>query len=169
MSNGSQMRDGGCTCGNVRYQVISEPLIVHCCHCRGCQRNSGSAFALNALFEADRVKLMSGEIEEIKVPTPSGTGQDITRCVRCKVAVWSNYNMGGKLRKLIRFVRVGTLDGPDELPPDVHIYTCSKQPWVFLPKQDPKFEEFYNIQATWSSESKERLTRLKEVAGIPVS
>ena len=95
MPNRTRSRHGGCTCRQVRYQMISDPLIVHCCHWHGCQQNSGSAFALNAMIEANRVTLLSGKIEEIIVPTPGGTGQDIARCASCKVAVWSNYNLGG--------------------------------------------------------------------------
>lgn len=166
MSQDIDTREGGCTCGHVRYRIASAPLIVHGCHCRGCQKNSGSAFAINALYESDRVTLVSGEIEEITVPTPSGTGQDIARCAVCKVAVWSNYNMGGALRKFIRFIRVGTLDDPDQLPPDVHIYTCSKQPWLILPEDDPKVDEFYDINSTWPEESLVRLDKLKELAGV---
>jgi hypothetical protein len=168
MNNKSQTRNGGCTCGHVRYQVTSEPMIVHCCHCRGCQKNSGSSFALNALFETDLVELISGEVEDVTVPTPSGTGQVITRCSKCKVAVWSNYNMGG-LRERIRFIRVGTLDEPDKLLPDVHIYTCSKQPWVILPKEELRVKGFYNFKETWSSESMERLAKIEESAGIKIS
>ncbi len=166
MSKGMNKKEGGCTCGQVRYQITGEPLIVHGCHCRGCQKNSGSAFALNALFESDRVELTSGVVETISVPTPSGTGQDITRCSTCKVAVWSNYNMGGPLRKFIRFIRVGTLDDPDQFPPDVHIYTSSKQPWVELPKDDRRTEAFYELNDTWSAESLERMAKLKISAGI---
>lgn len=161
-------KEGGCTCGHVRYQVVSAPLIVHGCHCRGCQKNSGSAFAVNALYEADRVNLISGTVEEISVPTPSGTGQDITRCKKCKVAIWSNYNMGG-LRKHIRFIRVGTLDDPDQYPPNVHIYTGSKQPWVILPKNDRKVKQFYKFAETWSPASLERLAKVEETAEIKIS
>lgn len=159
------VRKGGCTCGHVRYQTVSNPLIVHACHCRGCQKNSGSAFAINALFETDQVTLLAGEVETISVPTPSGTGQDITRCADCKVAVWSNYNMGG-LRKFIRFIRVGTLDDPDQLPPDIHIFTSSKQPWVILPKHDRCVDEFYKIKETWSPESYARRKELAAKAGV---
>lgn len=166
MNNGSQTTQGGCTCGQLRYQVSSEPLIVHGCHCRGCQQNSGSGFAINALYEADRVTLLSGEVEEIMVPTPSGTGQDIARCANCKVAVWSNYNMGGALRKLVRFIRVGTLDNPDQFPPDIHIYTDSKQPWIILPKEHQRVGESYTFKEVWSPKSMERLEKIKEAAGI---
>ena len=166
MGNYSNSCKGGCTCGQVRYQLPTKPMIVHGCHCRGCQKNSGSAFAINALFETDRVELISGEVEEITVPTPGGTGQDITRCTKCKVAVWSNYNFGGALRKFVRFVRVGTLDDPDQMPPDVHIYTCSKQPWVILPTEDRRTDEFYDMKEIWSPESMKRLEKLKKSAGV---
>lgn len=160
--------EGSCTCGELRYQVIAEPMIVHGCHCRGCQKNSGSAFAVNALYEADRVTLLSGEVEGISVPTPSGTGQDITRCAECKVAVWSNYNMGG-LRKHIRFIRVGTLDNPDLMPPNVHIYTSTKQPWVILPTDDRRVDAFYKFNEIWIPESLQRLAKLEERAGIQIT
>lgn len=162
------VRPGGCTCGDLRYEIRSDPLIVHCCHCRGCQKNSGSAFALNALFEADRVTLTSGQVENITVPTPSGNGQIICRCGNCKVAVWSNYNMGG-LRERIRFVRVGTLDDPDHLSPDIHIYTVSKQPWVILTEADRSVSGFYEFGKTWSYDSLKRLQFLENAAGISIS
>lgn len=165
MSLENNGKTGGCICGNVRYQVTSKPLIVHGCHCRGCQKNTGSAFAINALFETDQVTLLAGQVETISVPTPSGTGQDITRCVDCKVAVWSNYNMAG-LRKYIRFVRVGTLDDPDQFPPDIHIFTASKQPWVILPDGAPRVDAFYDFKKTWSPENYERRKELLAMAGI---
>ncbi len=135
--------EGGCACGFVRYQVVSKPFITHCCHCRYCQRQTGTAFALNALFEKCNVKIISGTVEEIMTQSPSGKGQKIARCSKCKVAVWSNYFMGG-IRDMIRFIRVGTLDNPDQFPPDVHIYTESKQPWVNLVPNDLVFSKFYD-------------------------
>ncbi|MCK4861730.1 MAG: GFA family protein [Rhodobacteraceae bacterium] len=160
--------EGGCICGQVRYQTTSEPLIVHGCHCRGCQRNSGTAFAINALFEADRVKILYGEVEEIKVPTPSGVGQIIARCTECKTALWSNYSMGG-LVKRIRFIRVGTLDNPDRFSPDVHIYTGTKHPMVQLPKGARAVDEFYEWTDIWSPESLDRLHVVEEAAGIKIT
>src|SRR5262249_19018848 len=121
--------EGGCDCRHVRYRMTSAPLIVHCCHCRWCQRESGASFALNAMIESDRVQLLGQEPELIDTPSASGKGQKIARCPRCRVAVWSHYAGGGPI---FRFVRVGTLDNPDLLPPDVHIFTSSKQPWVVL-------------------------------------
>ncbi|HLF30086.1 MAG TPA: GFA family protein [Xanthomonadales bacterium] len=144
---------GACTCGEVRYRLLSKPLFVHCCHCRWCQRESGSAFALNAMIEADRVKLVKGQPEIITVPTLSGKGQKFARCPKCRIALWSNYAGAGDA---IRFVRIGTLDNPDLLPPDIHIYTASKQPWVILPPGVPAVEEYYQRSSFWPAESLER-------------
>ncbi len=142
--------DGGCTCRHVRYRMTTRPLIVHCCHCRWCQRETGASFALNAMIEADRVHLLAGTVEVIDTPSASGKGQKIARCPKCRVAVWSNYAGGGDA---VRFVRVGTLDEPDRLPPDIHIFTASKQPWVVLPESARAVPEYYNSAEVWSDES----------------
>jgi len=145
--------EGGCTCGGLRYRLTSAPMIVHCCHCRWCQRGTGSAFALNAVIEADRVLRARGEPELVRTPSLSGKGQIIARCPTCRVAVWSNYAVAGER---IRFVRGGTLDNPDLLPPDIHIYTASKQPWVVLPTGARAVAEFYDPAEVWSPEARER-------------
>jgi hypothetical protein len=155
--------EGGCTCGHVRYQLTSDPLIVHCCHCLWCQRQTGSAFAINALFVADDVELLKGEIKAEMVDSPSGKGQRIARCPKCDIAVWSNYFMGG-IREGIRFIRVGTLDVPDQLPPDVHIYTSTKQSWVQLPAGAHVEDSFYDYKTTWTSGNLVRLQALRDAA-----
>ena len=142
--------DGGCTCGAVRYRMTSKPMFVHCCHCRWCQRETGASFALNAMIEADRVQLLKGEVEIVITPSNSGQGQKISRCPTCRIALWSNYSGAGDA---VRFVRVGTLDEPDRLPPDIHIFTASKQPWVVLPPGMPAVAEFYDRQKYWPKES----------------
>ena len=158
MSAEARFCDGGCTCRFVRYRMATKPLFVHCCHCRWCQRESGASFALNAMIEADRVQLLQGEIEVVDTPSNSGKGQRISRCPKCRIAVWSNYAGGGDA---IRFVRVGTLDAPDLLPPDVHIFTASKQPWVLLPPGTPAAAEYYNASELWPKESLERRAALR--------
>ena len=144
--------EGGCACGAVRYRLTSPPMFVHCCHCLDCQRQTGSAFVLNAIIEADRVERLSGEPEPVAVPTDSGRPHDIYRCPACKTALWSDYGR----RRVMIFVRVGTLDDPSALPPDVHIFTRSKQPWVGLPRYARTFEAYYDMQALWPAESLER-------------
>jgi hypothetical protein len=127
-------------------------MFVHCCHCRDCQRQTGSAFVLNALIEADRVEVLSGEPQPFAMPTDSGLPHFIFRCLTCGTAVWSEY--GG--RTVLRFVRVGTLDDPTALRPDVHIYVRSKLPWVALPDGVPAFEAYYDSKKLWPAESLER-------------
>jgi len=148
---------GGCDCRGVRYRMSKTPLFVNCCHCRWCQRETGASFALNALIEADCVILLNGEPEIVDTPSSSGKGQKIARCPVCRIAVWSNYyGSGDKLR----FVRVGTLDEPDRFPPDVHIFTATKQPWIVLPAPIPAVPEYYDPEKYWPAESLARYSKL---------
>ena len=133
--------EGRCACGEVRYRLAGRPFAVHCCHCRDCQRETGSAFVINGLIETPLVEVTAGAPETIDTPSASGKGQQIVRCPRCKVALWSHYGgMGGKAA----FVRVGTLEHPDACPPQVHVFTRSKQPWFELPMDAPAYEIFYS-------------------------
>jgi hypothetical protein len=140
---------GRCTCGSVRYRLKARPIIVHCCHCTWCQRETGSAFAVNAFIEASQVELLQGQPVPKALPSLSGKGQVIWRCPDCGVTVWSNYAGAGPK---FDFVRVGTLDEPARVPPDIHIYTSTKQPWVALPEGVPAVPEFYKPADYWSAE-----------------
>ena len=151
----SDSREGGCSCGAVRYRLTSEPLFVHCCHCLNCQRQTGSAFAINVLIEADRVELLTGEPERVPVPRSGGKKQQIYRCPTCQVAVFSTYTSAK-----VRFVRAGTLDDPSSIEADVHIYTRSKVPWVELPESTPAFPAYYDTEKLWPAASLERLEAL---------
>ena len=157
MSATSDVHDGGCTCRHVRYRMHGAPLFVHCCHCRWCQRETGASFALNAMIEADRVEILAGEVDVVLTPSNSGRGQKIARCPHCRIAVWSNYAGAGDA---VRFVRVGTLDEPDRFPPDIHIFTMSKQPWVVLPPGVPAVAEYYDRDVHWPKASLERRAAL---------
>lgn len=158
--------EGGCGCGQVRYRVTSAPLIVHACHCRLCQRQTGSSNAVNALFEADRVVLLEGEVVEHMLATPSGHGQRVFRCPSCKVAIWSNY-LVNRQDDNIRFLSVGTLDEPELMPPDVHIFTATKLSWYVIPAGQIAVDPFYDFETTWTQASKERMSVLKKRTGTP--
>jgi hypothetical protein len=151
-------QEGRCDCGAIRYRLDARPLVVHCCHCRWCQRETGSAFALNAMIESDRVTVLAGEPELVETPSASGLGQQIARCPSCRIALWSHYGGAGPLT---RFVRVGTLDHPDVLPPDVHIFTSSKQPWVVIPAGVPALPEYYDRRQVWSADGLRRYDALR--------
>lgn len=147
------MMDGGCACGAVRYRIHVAPMFVHCCHCRDCQRETGSGFAINALIERDRLELLSGTPESVPTPSASGKGQDVRRCPTCRVALWSHYAGSGEA---IAFVRTGTLDDAAAIRPNVHIYTRSKLPWVTIPEGVPAAADYYSPKQLWPAESQAR-------------
>lgn len=150
--------DGGCACGAVRYCLKREPMFVHCCHCTWCQRETGTAFALNALIETSEVAVVEGRPEAVLTPSASGKGQTIVRCPTCRVAVWSHYAGGGES---LSFVRVGTLDEPSRFPPDLHIYTSTKLPWVALPEGARAVPEYYRTRDYWPPASIDRARALR--------
>jgi hypothetical protein len=127
-------------------------MFIHCCHCLNCQRQTGSAFVVNLLIEADRLQLLTGTAQPVDVPRDDGSVQRIFRCPRCQVALYSEYTAPE-----VRFVRGGTLDDPATVAPDVHIFTRSKLPWVTLPESVPAFNTYYDTKKLWPAASLERL------------
>lgn len=157
MSEKFTVKAGGCDCGYIRYAIHIKPMFVHCCHCTWCQRESGAAFAINAIIESTAVRLSNHQPVLVDTPTASGGGQRIARCPKCQVAVWSHYS---GFNQSISFVKVGTLDEASSVPPDIHIFTQSKQTWFELPKNVPVFERYYNKQEMWPADSLKRLNDL---------
>jgi hypothetical protein len=148
--------EGGCTCGAIRYRLTSSPLIVHACHCRDCQRITGSAFVINLWMESKSVEAQGAEPRSFRLAGGSGKPHDVFFCGTCGTYLWSRYH--GAPGDFL-FVRAGTLDTPEVVQPDVHIFTRSKLPWLNLPEGAPAFAAFYKIDEVWSPESKERLRR----------
>lgn len=151
---------GGCHCGQVRYRLKRRPMFVNCCHCTDCQRQTGGAFAINAMIEAFEVEVLSGETRAFAMKTESGRLHDIHRCPDCGVALWSDYGRRGWLL----FVRVSTIDRPHDIVPDAHIFTRSKLPWVGLPAGVPAFDVYYDMAKLWPAESQERRKRAEAAA-----
>ena len=148
----SKTFDGRCACGEVKYRLTSPPMFVHCCHCYDCQRQTGSAFVVNLLIEADRVEVVSGTPEPVDAPRDDGSAQLIFRCPRCQIAVFSEYG-----RPEVRFVRAGTLDEPTDITPDIHIFTRSRVDWVTLPEGAAAFDVYYDSKQLWPADSLRRL------------
>lgn len=151
----SEALEGGCTCGAVRYRLESRPIVVHACHCRVCQRMTGSAFGFSAMIEADRLTVL-GEESTVPVPVPSShpKGQVWHRCPRCSIVLWS---LHPELGPAVPLINVGTLDASERVQPDVHCWTASKHPWIVLPEGVPAFPGNYDSDAVWSEEAKARL------------
>jgi hypothetical protein len=153
--------EGRCACGKVRYRLDDRPFAVHCCHCRDCQRETGSAFVINGLIETPAIEVTAGEPETVLTPSASGKGQQIVRCPTCHVALWSHY---GGMGEKAAFVRVGTLENPDACPPHVHIFTRSKQSWFDLPEDAPTYEIFYSrdeLNSLFGTAGAERWRKLR--------
>jgi len=146
--------EGQCSCGEVRFEMTDDPLFVHACYCTNCQRQSGSAHALNAMVESHLLNILAGDVEGVTVPTGSGKGQTIFRCPSCKVGLWSHYLGGGDA---FSFVRVGTLEDPGAYPPDVNIFTKSKPSWATVLAGIPTTEAFYDRAELWPEASLKRM------------
>jgi hypothetical protein len=144
---------GGCACGKIRYELAAAPLIVHACHCRDCQRLTGSAFVINLWIERELVKVGRGRPKSFALKGGSGRPHEVFFCGTCGAYLWSRYHPAGDAL----FVRAGTLDDAKAVRPDVHIFTRSKLPWVQLPKGVPAFKTFYKIADVWPAESRARL------------
>lgn len=123
------MVDGGCECGAIRYRLRDAPFFVNCCHCRQCQKITGSAFAVNAMIEADRVALVQGR--------PAIAEGGSTRCPDCAALLWATHPMFGGT---ILFLRAGTLDEGEALVPDAHFFLRSKHRWIEIPAGVRQFE-----------------------------
>lgn len=156
----SETFEGSCHCGAVRFRLMSRPMFTHCCHCRDCQKQTGGAFAINALIETSRIEMLKGEPVACSMRTESGRPHDIYRCDACGVALWSDYGR----RRYLSFVRVSTLDRADEIEPDVHIYTRSKLKWVAIPDGARAFEEYYDMKQEWPPDSLERRKAASDAA-----
>jgi len=147
------MKTGRCSCDEIEYRLTAEPLIVHACHCTWCQRESGSAFALNGMIETRHIELVQGTPVMRELPTASGKGQRVAACPRCGVALRASYHGTGPR---FSYVKMGTLDDTASVAPDMHIFTSTKQPWLALSGDVPVFEEFYRRSAVWRPEAYER-------------
>lgn len=157
----SDLYDGQCFCGAVRYRLHGRPMFIHCCHCRDCQKQTGSAFAINGLIEDERIEILAGQPVAVEMATDSGYPHDIYRCAACRTALWSDYGRRGWLK----FIRISTLAAADDFVPDVHIYTRSKLPWVVLPEGARAFEEYYDVAREWPAETMQRYQAVKAKSG----
>jgi len=153
--------EGGCACSAVRFRLTSEPMFVHCCHCTECQRLTGSAFAVNALIEADRVHLLRGTPRARVVPTEMGRTRTIYRCPDCGVGLWSQHP---DLGERVALVHTGTLDEGRRLAPQAHCFAQSRQPWVTLPPGAYVADAHYELEACWPVASLQRLDAALEEA-----
>ena len=137
----SKTLEGACGCGAVRYRLTDEPIFVNNCHCRLCQRQTGTGSAVNAFIESDRLEHLSGEITEHEFTTGSGGTQIVIRCATCGTPLWSHYP---RIGRKAAGVRAGTLDDPSAVRPDAAIFVVDRPAWAALPDGIPAFEKYYD-------------------------
>jgi hypothetical protein len=138
---------GACACGEIQFRLTGAPIVTHACHCTQCQRETGSAFAVNLMIEADRLVVDAG--------APERTGDDVAACPRCQTRLWAYHRMFGE--KAV-FVKAGVLSRGRA--PDVHCFTSTKQPWLPLPEGVPAYAENYDFEAVLSAEARSRAQAL---------
>ena len=125
----SEARRGGCQCGAIRYEITGPATVVYACHCRECQRQSGSAFAMALVVPAERFRLLEGVPKSFARAGESGRIVTGWFCPECGTRL---YHTPGQLSGNIN-VKPGTLDNTSDLAPTVHVWTKSAQKWVQLP------------------------------------
>lgn len=121
------MQQGGCQCGFVRYRVQNCPNTVSICHCRDCQRQSGSAFGMSLALPEGAFELLAGELASFEVTADSGRAKTCAFCPKCGTRILHSSETWTSLK-------AGTLDDPSHLIPDGHWWTSSKQDWVEIPR-----------------------------------
>ena len=124
---------GGCLCGSVRYQCSAEPIAMGNCHCRDCQRVTGSGYASGILVPRSAVTI-TGNVKYYEVSADSGSTVGRGFCPNCGSRLFSkppNPELMG--------IMAGSLDDPSYFQPTMDIYTDSAQPWDYMNPDLPKF------------------------------
>jgi hypothetical protein len=132
------MHEGGCLCGAVRYRVKNAPFRTSVCHCRSCQRRTGSAFGVGVYFRKDDFELLRGALASYPHRSDeTGRWLRMEFCPKCGSTVtWTL-----ELFPDGRGVAGGSFDDPGWIRIERHTWTRSKQPWVPLPTDCPAFEK----------------------------
>ena len=118
--------DGGCLCGAIRYRLDAGPLSLYACHCRDCQRLTGSAFALWMVVARDALATLCGEPHAYDVAMPDGRRKRGRFCGACSTRLWGEPERHPR----VRILRPGTPHDTTGLQPIGSIWTRSAQPWV---------------------------------------
>jgi len=117
---------GGCSCGAIRYEIASFPLLLYTCNCTDCQTTSGSAFALNMPVETKSFHIVKGAAKGWHRISPSGANTTSWFCDNCAARIYGSRES----RPEAVNVRAGTLDDTSWLIPVAHLFIGSAQGWI---------------------------------------
>ena len=147
---------GRCACGRVSYKIKEDPLFTYACHCKDCQRTTGSAFVVHLIL-AERDFEIEGDTRSATVPSGSGAGCDLHYCAECGIYVWCRYLYH---QVPVLAVRGGTLDDTNAVRPQAHIFTRNMQSWFRLPEGVPSFKNGIDRNEAWSADSLKKYNAL---------
>ncbi len=149
---------GGCVCGAIRYEIAQEPLRVYACHCKDCQRSTGSAFAIGVVVPSEALQLTGPDTQLVPNGiTEGGRRKSLSACPKCGTRLFSDRRPDWRSRGMVRAVLGGTLDDTSWLRPTIHVWTRSAQPWVILPEGSAVYER--------SLQEAEKLALRPEITG----
>ena len=147
----NQSLTGGCICGQVKYQIIDKPLFTQACHCKDCKVLTGSSYVVNSSI-LENTLIVEGEVSSTELKAGSGASYKTYFCTKCGTYVYADYDSAvGRLT-----VRTKTLDNSEKFPPQVHIFTKDKDPWLNLSEDVICFKEMYDQKKIWPEESLDR-------------
>ena len=134
----TKVHEGGCVCGDVRYRIVGEPMLATICHCKFCQKRTGSAFSEPVVFKLEQVEFTGASRTVYEHQSDeSGRWLRMEFCPRCGTTVsWTAQRRPG-----MRGISGGTLDNPDWVQGRTHIWTRSVQPWLLIPAEAECFEK----------------------------
>ena len=123
------VRTGRCACGAARYRAVGEPFRVSVCHCKECQRRTGSAFGIGCYFPRERVELASGRTTTFERRSDAGRWVRFGFCATCGTTLlWQ----AEAVPHLVG-IAAGTLDDTAWLVPKLHVWASSAQGWLKFP------------------------------------
>ena len=147
MENNEKLK-GGCICGQVKYYITEKPLFTQACHCKDCKVLTGSSYVVNSSV-LENTLIVEGEVSSTELKAGSGASYKTYFCTKCGNYVYADYDSAvGRLT-----VRTKTLDNSEKFPPQVHIFTKDKDPWLNLSEDVICFKEMYDQKKTWPEES----------------
>ena len=144
---------GNCICGEVKYKITEKPLFTQACHCKDCKVLTGSSYVVNTSILDNSFFLVEGKMSSINLTAGSGKPCKVFFCNSCGVFVYADYDTAvGRLT-----VRTKTLEDANKFPPEAHIFTKDKDPWIEITDKEICFDIMYDRDKTWPKESLKRL------------
>lgn len=134
---------GGCACGRIRYDCSEQPIVQLICHCRDCQRASGSAFAAVLVVPSDRIKFSGSGLKYHTVKGDSGRTMQRGFCSECGSPV----SIRRPETPLVEFLQAASLDDPSIFHPNCEVWVSSAHPWHPIDDSLKQFEQNPSAEA----------------------